>query len=78
MSAFEVDKNKKEDIDLKIEEFKKKVEKTFRKELEERGCIGSISELYDSKPSYKPGGTPAQAWSISEVLRISYEYKDLL
>ena len=72
MSAFEVDKDKKKDIDLKIEEFKKKVEKTFRKELEERGCIGSIAEIYDSKTPFLPKGAIAQAWSVAEVFRIIF------
>ena len=30
----------------------------------------SISELYDSNANAKPGGTMAQAWSVSEILKI--------
>ncbi len=35
-----------------------------------KNVFGSISELYDSKAPYKPGGTCSQAWSVSEVLKI--------
>ncbi len=35
-----------------------------------KNAFGSISELYDSESPYKPGGTCAQAWSVSEVLKI--------
>ena len=61
-----------EKIKLK-EEFDKFVEntyKTFKKELYEKECVGNISEVYDSKSPYKPGGTFAQAWSVSEILKI--------
>lgn len=70
--AFEKDKEKRKELTIKIEEFKKKTEKTFRKEIREVGCIGSISELYDSKTPYLPKGTFAQAWSVAEVFRIIF------
>ena len=70
--AFEKDKEKRKELTVKIDEFKKKVEKTFRKEINETGCIGSISELYDSKTPYLPKGTFAQAWSVAEVFRIIF------
>ena len=50
----------------------KKVEKTFKKEIMESGCIGSISELYDSKTPYLPKGTFAQAWSVAEIFRVIF------
>lgn len=56
----------------KLKEFKEKVEKTFKKELYTRGCIGSISELYDSKSPNLPKGAIAQAWSVAEIFRILY------
>ena len=56
----------------KVNDFKEKVEKTFKKELYTRGCIGSISELYDSKAPNLPKGTFAQAWSVAEIFRILY------
>ena len=66
------DKNKKKEIEEKIEKFKAKTLKTFKKEIYERGCIGSISELYDSKTPFEPKGAIAQAWSVAEVFRIIF------
>lgn len=34
-----------------------------------RGCLGSISEVFDGDPPHYAGGCPAQAWSVAEVLR---------
>ncbi len=72
MKAFEKNKEKKKELTSKISEFKLKVEKTFKKELTESGCIGSISELYDSKTPYLPKGAFAQAWSVAEIFRIIF------
>ena len=65
-------KNEEEklDIDLKINKFVEKTNKTFKKEIEENGCIGSISELYDSAKPQLPKGAIAQAWSVAEIFRI--------
>ena len=46
--------------------------KSFTQAMKEAG-IGTISELYDSTQPYNPGGTIAQAWSVSEVLKIMLE-----
>jgi predicted glycogen debranching enzyme len=35
------------------------------------GCIGQIGEVFDGDAPHRPGGTPAQAWSVSEVLRVA-------
>ena len=70
--AFEKNKKKREELTNKINDFKEKVEKTFTKDMNQRGCIGSISEIYDSKTPYLPKGTFAQAWSVAEVFRIIY------
>jgi len=43
----------------------------FEPVMKEHG-IGSISELYDGDPPYLPGGAPSQAWSVAELLRMSY------
>lgn len=32
--------------------------------------IGSISEVYDGDPPYRPGGSISQAWSVGALLRI--------
>lgn len=33
-----------------------------------RGCLGFIGELHDAEAPYRPGGAPAQAWSVAELL----------
>ena len=63
-------KKQKEEIQNKIDNFKNDIITTFSKEIEERGCIGSIAEIYDSVKPYLPKGTISQAWSVSEILRI--------
>lgn len=63
-------KEDKKTLKEKIEKFVEKTNKIFKKELNTNGCIGSISELYDSKKPYLPKGTIAQAWSVAEILRI--------
>jgi predicted glycogen debranching enzyme len=41
----------------------------FASHLEE-ACVGSVSEIFDAEPPFKPRGCIAQAWSVAEVLRI--------
>ncbi len=60
----------KKELQEEYDKFKQNVYNTFKKEIYKEDCIGSISELYNSRPPYKPGGTYSQAWSVSEVLRI--------
>ena len=62
--------DKKQEIEQKIEKLIDKTKKTFSKEIYERGCIGSIAELYDSAKPYLPKGTIAQCWSVAEIFRI--------
>ena len=57
-------------LEEKLKKFQEKTRKTFEKEIFERGCIGSIAEIYDSVRPYEPKGTIAQAWSVSEIIRI--------
>ncbi len=64
------DKTKYEE---QLKQFIANVTKTFSKEINERGCIGSIAEIYDSKRPYTPKGAFAQAWSVAEVFRIILE-----
>ena len=64
------DKEEREELEQKINKFIEKTKKTFSKEIYENGCIGSISELYDSSKPQLPKGTIAQCWSIAEVFRI--------
>mgnify|MGYP004659189031 FL=1 len=72
MRAATKDKTEKAEIEEKISKFKESVKKTFTKEIYERGCIGSIAELYDSRTPYLPKGAFAQAWSVAEIFRIMY------
>lgn len=72
MILFEKNKENKKVLANKLKEFKYRVEKTFFKEIKERGCVGSISELYDSKTPNMPKGAFAQAWSVAEVFRIIF------
>jgi predicted glycogen debranching enzyme len=42
----------------------------FEEVMSEHG-IGTVSELYDGDPPYKPSGAISQAWSVSELLRLN-------
>ena len=70
-----VNKNKADrtKFEEQLKEFTANVIKTFKIELNERGCVGSIAEIYDSKRPYEPKGAIAQAWSVAEVFRIISE-----
>ena len=61
---------RKDRIQKEYNKFKEEVYKTFKKEVNDIGCLGSISELYDSKSPYLPKGAISQAWSVSEILKI--------
>jgi glycogen debranching enzyme len=37
----------------------------------DQNCLGQIAEIFDGDPPHAPKGTPAQAWSIAEVLRLA-------
>ncbi len=63
-------KTYKAKLEQKLQEFKDKTRKIFEKELNERGCVGSIAEIFDSKKPHEPKGAIAQAWSVAEILRI--------
>ena len=71
---FEKDRTKKKELQNLRKEFIENTRKTFTKELYERGTIGSISEIYDSKAPNLPKGTMAQGWSVAEIFRIIKEY----
>jgi len=42
--------------------------RAFKDHLQDAG-IGTISEIFDAEPPYRPRGCIAQAWSVAEVLR---------
>lgn len=64
------DKEEKNEVETKIEKFINKTERTFKKEMYENGCIGSIAEIYDSVKPQLPKGAFAQCWSVGEIFRI--------
>ncbi len=69
MEKFAKTKKRKKEIQEKIEKFISKTIKTYENEINERGCVGSIAEIYDSSRPFEPRGTISQAWSVAEVLR---------
>jgi glycogen debranching enzyme len=36
----------------------------------EDSCLGQVSEVLDADAPHRPGGAPAQAWSVAELLRV--------
>ena len=64
------DKTVKSELQNKIDKFVDKTKRTFKKEMQENGCIGSIAELYDSVRPQLPKGAYAQGWSVAEIFRI--------
>ncbi|MCS7025277.1 MAG: amylo-alpha-1,6-glucosidase [Bryobacteraceae bacterium] len=36
----------------------------------ERGCLGTLPEIFEGDPPHRPVGAPAQAWSVAEAFRI--------
>jgi predicted glycogen debranching enzyme len=34
------------------------------------GCLGTVSEVFDAEAPFSPGGAPAQAWSVAELLSV--------
>ncbi len=49
--------------------FVKNIYENMEQTMFEHG-ISSISEVYDGNPPHLPGGTPSQAWSVAEILRV--------
>jgi glycogen debranching enzyme len=33
-------------------------------------CLGTVSEIFEAEPPYRPAGAPAQAWSVAELLHV--------
>lgn len=66
---------------LRVNDFnvasKRKVKKIIQPLIDEMSnlegarCLWQIAEVYDGDPPHRPGGCPAQAWSVAEVLRIA-------
>lgn len=70
MIRFSKNSKEKKQVESKLKNFIENTTKNFEKEINERGCIGSIAEIYDSVEPHLPKGTIAQGWSVSEVFRI--------
>ena len=70
MIKTEKRKTYKVKLENKLNKFVESIKKTYKEEINNRGCIGSISEMFDSKKPHNPKGTIAQAWSVSEIFRI--------
>ncbi|MBO4815975.1 MAG: glycogen debranching enzyme N-terminal domain-containing protein [Clostridia bacterium] len=71
---FEKNKTNKKKLEEEKIKFEETVRKTYVKDMYERGTIGTIGEIYDSKMPNLPRGTMAQAWSIAEIFRIIKNY----
>lgn len=69
---YEKDKDVKAKLEKDYEKCINAYKRNFTAAMKE-GALGTISELYDSEAPYLPGGTVAQAWSVSEVLKIMLE-----
>lgn len=71
MIKSEKKKSIKQELEKKKQEFKEEVRKIFVQEMNENSTVGNIRELYSKiGKDYKPDGTFAQAWSVSEIFRI--------
>ncbi len=68
----EKDSKEKKKLQENYQKIIAEYKKNFALALKEAG-IGTISELYNSKAPYLPGGTFSQAWSVSEALKIMLE-----
>ena len=60
-------------IDARLKVYRDKTEarsllRAFSDHLHDAG-IGTISEIFDAEPPFRPRGCMAQAWSVAEVLR---------
>ena len=64
---------KKQELESNWITYIKGIETTFEKVVKSGICVGSIPELFDSKPPYKGKGAASQAWSVAEILRILYQ-----
>ena len=67
MVKFEKRKTYKTKLETKLKDFVEKERQVFEKEINQRGCVGSIAEIYDSTKPYEPKGAIAQAWSVGAI-----------
>jgi glycogen debranching enzyme len=67
-------------IDARLRVYRDKAESRklldkFNDHLHDAG-IGTISEIFDAEPPFRPRGCIAQAWSVAEVLRAYLKTKE--
>ena len=67
MVKFEKRKTYKTKLETKLKDFVEKEKQVFEKEINQRGCVGNIAEIYDSTKPYEPKGAIAQAWSVGAI-----------
>ncbi len=67
---FEKRKRVRKQLEAEYKEFLETITNNYRKVIYRDGAIGYVSEMYDSKAPFCDKGTVAQAWSVSEVLKI--------
>lgn len=68
----EKNKTEKKKLEEEYQKIVKNYKTNFTKAMKECG-IGTISEVYDSKGAYLPGGCFTQGWSVSETIKIMLE-----
>ena len=68
----ESNKTDKEKYETELKKFIKQIRYTMKLEIK-KDCINSISEIYDAEYPMQAKGCFAQAWSVSEILRIISE-----
>jgi glycogen debranching enzyme len=44
----------------------------FARHLDDEACLGQVSEVFSGDAPHAAGGAPAQAWSVSELLRVHH------
>ena len=44
----------------------------FERHIDDEGCVGQVSEVFSGDTPHAAGGAPAQAWSVSELLRVHH------
>jgi predicted glycogen debranching enzyme len=54
----------------KVKEQLTPIIKRLTHHIEHEACLGQISEIFDGDAPHQPGGAPAQAWSVAELLRV--------
>ncbi len=53
----------------------KPILESLQQHMDNEGCLGHINEVFDGDEPHRPGGAPAQAWSVAEFLRVAARVK---